>query len=181
MRNIFGLGIISLLFFGCLATAAELSTTASSSVPAGTSRWVVGAETVLKAEAAAASADIVSLKVGDKVTVLESSGRWLKVQTSGKESGWVFAGRLSSTPPVAEVAASDDIFAASAQQSQIEIAQADSARSIRGLSAETASYAKERGTPQEYRQALDQILARRVSKEEVTAFMRSGKLGEYAQ
>lgn len=176
MKNIFVSGLISLLLLGSLAAAADSSTTAS-----GESRWVLGAGTVLKSEAAVTSADILPLKVGDKVTVLESSGRWLKVETPAKETGWVFAGRLSTTAPVAEVAASDDIFAASAQQSQIEIAQADSARSVRGLSAETASYAKERGTPQEYRQALDQILARRVSKEELTVFMRDGKLGEYAQ
>jgi len=174
MKNIFVLGIIGVLLLGSLATAAD-------SNPSGENRWVIGAGTTLKAEAAASSNDIAPLGIGDKVIVLESSGRWLKVRSAAKETGWVFAGRLSSTPPVAEVVASDDIFAASAQQSQIEIAQAESARSIRGLSAETASYAKERGTPQEYRHALDQILARKVSKDEVTTFMREGRLGEYAQ
>lgn len=180
MKNIFALGIISVLLLGCLATAAELSTPASSN-PSGESRWVIGAGSALKSEAAATSDDITPLKVGDKVLVLENSGRWLKVQNAEQKTGWIFAGRLSTTPPVAEVVASDDLFASSAQQSQIEIAQADSARSIRGLSAETASYARERGTPQEYRKALDQILARKVSKAEIAAFMREGKLGEYAQ
>lgn len=173
MRNIFVLAGLAVLLFGGVAIAGDLS--------AAESRWVVGAGTALKSEAAAASADIVPLPVGAQVLVLENAGRWLKVQTAAKETGWVFAGRLSSTPPVVEVAASEGLFAASAQQSQIEIAQADSARSVRGLSAETESYAKERGTPQAYRQALDKILARQVSKEEVTAFMRAGKLGEYAQ
>lgn len=180
MRNIFVHGCICLLLLGCMATAGELS--AATAAPSTTKdRWVVGSGTALKSEATATSADIVSLEVGAKVLVLENAGRWLKVQTADKKSGWVFAGRLSSTPPVTEVAASDGLFASTAQQSQIEIAKADSARSVRGLSAETESYAKERGTPQEYRQALDRILARQVSKEEVTAFMRAGKLGEYAQ
>lgn len=177
MRNIFVHGCICLLLLGCMATAGELSAATSSTQD----RWVVGSGTALKSEAKATAADIVPLVVGAKVLVLENAGRWVKVQTADKKTGWVFAGRLSSTPPVTEVAASDGLFAASAQQSQIEIAQADSARSVRGLSPETESYAKERGTPQEYRQALDQILARQVSKEEVTAFMRAGKLGEYAQ
>lgn len=180
MRNIFVHGCICLLLLGCMATAGELS--AATAAPSSTKdRWVVGNGTALKSAANATSADIVSLEVGAKVLVLENAGRWLKVQTADKKSGWVFAGRLSATPPVTEVAASDGLFAATTQQSQIEIAQADSARSVRGLSAETESYAKERGTPQEYRKALDQILARQVSKEEVTAFMRAGKLGEYAQ
>lgn len=180
MRNIVVLGSISVLLFGCVATAGDLSTTTSAPAKAE-NRWVVGAGTALKSEAAATSADIAPLEVGSQVVVLESAGRWLKVQTATKQRGWVFAGRLSSTPPVAEVAASEGLFAASAQQSQIEIAKADSARSVRGLSAETENYAKERGTPQEYRKALDQILARQVSKKEVEAFMRAGKLGEYAQ
>lgn len=184
MKNILVFSIISVFFLGCMAMAADQSKPAAPSTQAvstGERRWVVGAGTALKAEAAAAAADTVSLAVGAQVTVLESSGRWLKVQTSTKQTGWVFAGRLALTPPVAEVAASDDIFAASAQQSQIEVAQADSARSIRGLSAAAENYAQERGTPQEYRRALDQILERKVSKDEVTVFMRAGKLGEYAQ
>lgn len=175
-----GLGLVSVLLFGCVATAENLSSTEKTS-PSAESRWVVGAGTVLKSEAAAGSTDLLPLEVGTQVLVLENAGRWLRVQTGKAETGWVFAGRLSSTPPVAEVAASEGLFAASAQQSQIEMARADSARSIRGLSAETESYAKERGTPQEYRSALDKILRRQVSKDEVTAFMRAGKLGEYAQ
>lgn len=178
MRNIFVRGCICLLLLGCMATAGDLS--AATAAPSE-SRWVVGSGTALKSEAKATAADIVPLVVGAKVLVLENAGRWLKVQTADKKTGWVFAGRLSSTPPVTEVAASEGLFAATAQQSQIEIARADSARSVRGLSPETESYAKERGTPQEYRKALDQILARQVSKEEVTAFMRAGKLGEFAQ
>ncbi len=180
MRKLLVLGSINLLLLGCAVSAGDLSAATEAS-PTATSRWVIGSGTVLKSEAATTSADIVPLDVGDQVLVIETAGRWLKVQTVGKERGWIFVGRLSSTPPVSEVATSDGLFAASAQQSQIEIAQADSARSIRGLSAEAENYAKERGTPQEYRKALDQILARKVSKEEVTAFMRAGKLGEYAQ
>jgi uncharacterized protein YgiM (DUF1202 family) len=180
MRNIFMLGSISVLLLGCVATAGDLSTTTAAPSSAE-NRWVVGAGTSLKSEATATSADIAPLEVGAQVVVLENAGRWLKVQTAGQKTGWVFAGRLSSTPPVAEVAASEGLFSSSAQRSQIEVARADSARSVRGLSAETENYAKERGTPQEYRKALDQILARQVSKEEVKAFMRAGKLGEYAQ
>lgn len=178
MRNVIVIASICMLLFGCAATAGDLSPATSSTAA---SRWVVSAGTTLKAAAVATSADIAPLEVGAQVQVLENSGRWLKVQTAAQKTGWVFAGRLAITPPVAEVAASEGLLSTAAQQSQIEIAQADSARSVRGLSAETENYARERGTPQEYRQALDRILARQVSKDEVTAFMRAGKLGEYAQ
>jgi uncharacterized protein YceK len=184
MRNVIVIGSICLLLSGCAATAGEQSPSTSS--PASTastpaSRWVVSAGTTLKAAAVATSADIAPLAVGARVLVLENAGRWLKVQTAAGKSGWVFAGRLALTPPVAEAAASEGLLTDAARQSQIEVAQADSARSIRGLSAETENYARERGTPQEYRQALDRILARQVSQSEITAFKRAGKLGEYAQ
>lgn len=170
MRRIMVLGLLGLLLAG-----------GAGSVLAAESRWVVGEGTTLKAEAAAASADLAPLAVGSQVTVVENAGRWLKVQSGSGQQGWVFAGRLASTAPVAEVAAESGLFASAAQQSQVEVARADSARSVRGLSAETGQYAQERGTPQAFRTALDQILARKVSKEELHAFLREGRLGEYAQ
>ncbi len=178
MRNVIVIAGICMLLSGCAATAGDLSPAPPSTAA---SRWVVSAGTTLKSDAVATSADIAPLAVGAQVLVLENAGRWLKVQTAAQKTGWVFAGRLALSPPVVEAASSDDLLSASARQSQIEIAQADSARSVRGLSAETENYARERGTPQEYRQALDRILARQVSQDEVTAFMRAGKLGEYAQ
>ena len=145
-------------------------------------RWVSSEGTALKAEASATSENVVDVKVGTEVTVVESGGRWLKVRTAAGKEGWVYAGRVSETPPAAEVAGEEGgLFGASLQKSQINTAKADSARSIRGLSPEAAKYAKDRGTPEVYKKALDVILARKVSVKELNAFLKEGKLGEYAQ
>jgi SH3-like domain-containing protein len=143
-------------------------------------RWVNSDETALKAESKVTAATVATLPVGAEVTVLEGAGRWQKVRAAGGAVGWVYAGRLADTKPVAEVAGQDGMLFGTMQQSNIQTAKADSARSIRGLSPETEAYAKERGTPLEYRQALDQILGYRVSKEELTAFLQKGQIGEYA-
>ena len=145
-------------------------------------RWVVADGTALKSEASTAAQNVAELKVGAEVAVIEAGGRWLKVKTGDGREGWIYAGRVSDTPPVVEVGGSDGgLFGASMQNSQIQTAKADSARSIRGLSPETAQYAKQRGTPEKYRKALDKVLARSVKPQDTKAFLREGKIGEYAQ
>lgn len=145
-------------------------------------RWVSSEGTSLKAEASATSDTVVDVLVGTEVTVIESGGRWLKVKTAAGKEGWVYAGRVSDTPPAGEVAGGDGgIFGASMQKSQIQTAKADSARSIRGLSPDAAKYAKDKGTPEATKKALDAVLARKVSPKELKAFLKEGKIGEYAQ
>ncbi len=127
------------------------------------------------------SPDVAPLAVGTELSVIESAGRWIKVRTGDGTEGFVYAGRISDTPPSAEVAGSGGgLFGGTMEQCQIQTAKADSARSIRGLSPETAQYAKQRGTPEAYRKALDKILARKVTPKELKAFLREGKIGEYA-
>ena len=145
-------------------------------------RWVSSEGTALKAEASATSENVIDLIVGTEVTIVESGGRWLKVKTTAGKEGWLYAGRVSDTPPASEVSGGDGgIFGGSMQKSQINTAKADSARSIRGLSPEATKYAKDRGTPEVYKKSLDIVLARKVSVKELKAFLKEGKIGEYAQ
>ena len=143
-------------------------------------RWVASDGTTLKNEASISSADLSSLPVGTELSVIESGGRWLKVKAPGGKEGWVYAGRVADARPSAEVTGEAGLFGGTMQQSQIQTAKADSARSIRGLSPEAAQYAKQRGTPEVFRKELDKVLARKVSTGELRAFLRDGKIGEYA-
>jgi hypothetical protein len=164
-----------------MAGAAILLLVAITAV-AEEKRWVSSEGTTLKSEASASSDNVIDLNVGTEVSVVESGGRWLKVKTSAGKEGWVYAGRVSETPPAAEVSGDDGgLFGASLQKSQIKTAKADSARSIRGLSPEATKYAKDRGTPEMYKKSLDIVLARKVSPKELKAFLKEGKIGEYAQ
>lgn len=145
-------------------------------------RWVTSEGTTLKKEASVASADVAPLSVGAELTVVEASGRWIKVKTADDRVGWVYAGRVSDAPPAAEVSGGEGgVFGGTMQKSQITTAKSDSARSIRGLSPEVSQYAKQRGTPEAYKKELDKILARKVNAKDLKAFLREGKIGEYAQ
>ena len=160
---------------------ALLLALASTEALAEEQRWVTSEGTTLKQEATMSSPDVTPLPVGTELTVIESGGRWIKVRSAGGKEGFVYAGRISDTKPAAEVGSEGGLFGESMQQSQIRSAKADGARSIRGLSPETVQYAKQRGTPEVYRKALDQVLARKVTAKELKAFLREGKIGEYAQ
>lgn len=160
--------VLALLLFATTAMAEE-------------QRWVSSEGTVLKSEASAASESVADVQVGTEVTVVESGGRWLKVRTASGKEGWVYAGRITDTPPAAEVSGGDGgLFGGSMKKSQISTAKADSARSIRGLSPEAHQYAKDRGTPEMYKKSLDVVLQRKVNDRELRAFLKEGKIGEYA-
>jgi uncharacterized protein YgiM (DUF1202 family) len=153
---------------------------AGGSALAEEKRWVASEGTTLKQEASVSAADLAPLPLGTELSVLESGGRWLKVKTADGRAGWVYAGRVAEEPPAAEVIDEGGLFGGTMQKSQIQTAKADSARSIRGLSPEVAQYAKQRGTPEVFKNELDKVLARKVSAKELRAFLRDGKIGEFA-
>jgi uncharacterized protein YgiM (DUF1202 family) len=96
-----------------MAGAAILLLVAITAV-AEEKRWVSSEGTTLKSEASASSDNVIDLNVGTEVSVVESGGRWLKVKTSAGKEGWVYAGRVSETPPAAEVSGDDGgLFGAS--------------------------------------------------------------------
>lgn len=163
------------------ATVALLLVLTGTLAMAEEKRWVVSDGTTLKQEASISAADLAPLPVGTELAVLEAGGRWLKVKAANGKEGWVYAGRVADTPPTAEVAGEAGLFGGTMQKSQIQTAKADSARSIRGLSPEVTQYAKQRGTPEALRKELDKVLMRKVAAKELRAFLRDGKIGEYAQ
>jgi uncharacterized protein YgiM (DUF1202 family) len=146
---------------------------------AASTMWVSSENARLKADSSASSATLATLPVGTKVSVGSTEGRWYKIETDGGEKGWIYRGRLSDTPPEAETAESDNLFAAMGSSS-ISADEAQTSRSIRGLSKETEQYAKKRGTPEKYKKMLDLVLAIRITDQQLDAFLKSGKIGEYA-
>ena len=163
-----------------ITTVALLLALAGTVAQAEEKRWVTSDGTTLKQEASISSADVSPLPIGTELAVLESGGRWLKVKTTKGKEGWVYAGRVADAPPAAEVGGGG-LFGETVQGSQIQTAKADSARSIRGLSPEAAQYAKERGTPEAFKKELNKVLGRKVSTKDLRAFLKEGKIGEYAR
>lgn len=144
------------------------------------SLWVASEGAKLKTEHSASSKTVSDLPVGAELRVLKSESRWYRVRTASGKEGWIYRGKVSDTPPQKETEDTGDLFAGM-QGSRIGADEAQTSRSIRGLSKETEAYAKERGTPEAYKKALDQVLAVTVTPKELEIFLRNGKIGEYAQ
>lgn len=160
--------------------AAIIIVLMSGAVFAQEKLWVSSDKAKLMSESSASSATVTTLPMGTEVTVLVKDGRWYNVSSAAGENGWIYRGRLSDSPPAEEVQKeSEDLFAFM-PGSSIQADEADTARSIRGLSPETEQYAKGKGTPAEYKAALDKVLALSIDERELNGFLSRGKIGEYA-
>lgn len=148
-------------------------------VYAGSAMWVASDKARLKSKPKASSTTLSTIPVGAKVSVLESEKRWYLVRTSSGQKGWIYRGKLSDAPPAKEIEESGNLFGVM-QTSSISADEAQTSRSIRGLSKETEQYARKRKTPKAYKNALDQLLAIRITDKEVDVFLKAGKIGEYA-
>jgi uncharacterized protein YgiM (DUF1202 family) len=165
-----------ILFSACVVTAGLFL----SSAAVAESLWVTSEGAKLKMDCSASSSTVSELPVGIEVTVLQSVKSWYQVQTASGQEGWIYRGKVSNAPPEKETQDTGNLFG-EMQASSISVDEAQTSRSIRGLSKETEQYAKERGTPEAYQKALDDVLAMRVTTQELEVFLRNGKIGEYAQ
>lgn len=142
--------------------------------------WVASDGAKLKTDRSASSETISDLPIGTALKVLKSENRWHQVRTASGKEGWIYRGKVSDIPPQKETQDTGNLFAGM-QASSISADEAHTSRSIRGLSKETEQYAKQRGTPEAYQKALDEVLAMRVTSKELEGFLRDGRIGEYAQ
>lgn len=142
--------------------------------------WVSSDRARLKADKKASSATLSTVPTGTEVTVLSSHKRWYKIRTPSGKMGWMYRGRLSQSPPAQKSQDQTGDPLAGLSGSRIGADEASTSRPIRGLSPETEQYAKERGTPAAYKEALDRVLSMRMTDHELEVFLEKGKIGEYA-
>jgi hypothetical protein len=142
--------------------------------------WVSSAGATLKADKSASSATVASLPIGTELRVLSYRSPWYEVSSSSGKRGWIYRGKVSTTPPEGEEQGGGSLFSA-LPGSGISSGSADTSRSIRGLSPEASAYAKDTDQPSAYRTALDRVLNLKVTDEALEKFLKSGRIGEYAQ
>jgi len=163
------------------AAAISLSLLAWVHALGQTKLWVTSDGAKLKEDVRATSPTVAEVPVGAELTVMRSEGKWFEVTTADGKQGWIYRGKVSETPPATEGEGSGGGVLGQLAGSRIETASADTSRSIRGLSPETAQYADNAKTPKENREALDRVLALRIEVAEVERFLEQGRIGEYAR
>lgn len=137
--------------------------------------WVTSAGTKVTAEASPGSKTVAEVAVGAELRVLSTAGKWYRVTTPRGPEGWVYRGKVSTAPP----AQGGGLFGA-LPGSGIRVAAADTSRSIRGLSPEVEQYAQNANAPAAAKAALDRVLLYGVAPADLEAFLREGRVGEYA-
>lgn len=120
---------------------------------------------------------VASLKLGETLEVVKRDDRWLQVQTTKGVTGWIYSNNVSTSKPMG----GDNELAALGQSVRRTDASAVTASAgARGLDKASEDYAKRSGITQQQRDAVDRMTTYKISDEEIQAFMKSGRLGEYA-
>ena len=144
---------------------------------AGEERWVRAANTELRASGSPSGALVAKLPIGTKVEVDAPGGAWVKVSASvkGKDvAGFVFAAKLSKDKPGAE-------RFGGASGTTVAASEGDTAQAIRGLTPTAESYATRHAVSSADVAAVRKMESLTIPADELTAFMKDGKLGEYQQ
>lgn len=142
--------------------------------------WVASEGTELRSSPKGGSEVVSSLRLDERLSVQDKSGRWYKVKSDSGRSGWVYRGKISSSKPERDASkGAPGLFGS--LDSDIESGRASTDRAIRGLSPEAEAYAESTGTPESYQKALDSVMERKITRDDVREFLQRGKIGEYAQ
>ena len=120
---------------------------------------------------------VASLKLGETLEVVKRDDRWLQVQTTKGVTGWIYSTNVSPSKP----AGGDSDLAALGQSVRRTDASAVTASAgARGLDKASEDYAKRSGITQQQRDAVDRMTTYKISDEDIQAFLKYGRLGEYA-
>ena len=121
---------------------------------------------------------LASLKLGETLEVVKRDDHWLQVKTEKGVTGWIFHNNVSASKP----AGGDNELATLGQSFRRTDASAVTASAgARGLDKASDVYANRSGITQQQRMAVDRMTAYKISDEEIQAFLKSGRLGEYAE
>lgn len=142
---------------------------------AGNSMYVRAAGTELKASPGPGAASVTKLDIGLKVEVLETRGPWAKVKVTvqkQEQTGFLFLAKLSKDKPDKERLGGGSVASAS---------ESDTAQALRGLTPTAEKFAGRTQISNEDIAAVKQMEDRKISKEEITGFLKDGKLAEYGE
>lgn len=121
---------------------------------------------------------VASVQYGQALKLVEKGDGWYKVQTRNGAVGWIYHNKVGTSKPTereSRLAALGKDFRRTQSSSLTGTA------GVRGLDEFSADYANRARIPAHYRAAVDRMTNYRLSDREVEAFLKSGRLGEYAQ
>ena len=163
----------------CLAVMVSLVTAAIVITdPAfGETVYVAAKSAQLRSGKTSLDPVVASLRLGETLEVVKRDDRWLQVLTTKGVTGWIYSTNVSPSKPMG----GDNELAVLGQSVRRTDASAVTASAgARGLDKASEDYAKRSGITQQQRDAVDRMTTYKISDEEIQAFLKYGRLGEYA-
>lgn len=144
----------------------------------GETMYVKKGEVKVTADKSPMSPVVETLRLGDRVRVLEKSGRHYKVRAPSGKTGWVFKFKLSET----EISGGSggDSLSALTGESRIAAREARTGGSIRGLKEVSERYAKTKRLDPASQDAVQRMEDRMISRDSLLEFQREGGVGEFS-
>ena len=121
---------------------------------------------------------VASLKLGETLEVVKRDDRWLQVQTTKGVTGWIYFNNVSASKP----AGGDNELAALGRSfRRTDASGVTASAGARGLDKASEGYANKSGITQQHRDAVDRMTTYKISDQDIQEFLKSGRLGEYAE
>ncbi len=154
-----------------------LAITVFAQIAGAETLYVKKSGTKLQAEEAASSKVLATLNQGVAVSVVKKSDKFYQVTAPGGQKGWIFKFKLTAKAPTSSGGGVLDALGGQ----QMAARESASGSSIRGLSPISEQHAKSKGISEESINAVKAMEDFKVSASDLDAFVKTGKLGEYAQ
>jgi len=121
---------------------------------------------------------VASLKIGETLEVVKRDDRWLQVKTAKGVTGWIYSGNVSESKPTG---GDNELAALGKGFRRTEASGVTASAGARGLDKASESYANRAGITQQHRDAVDRMTANKIAEDDIQAFLKAGRLGEYAE
>jgi hypothetical protein len=121
---------------------------------------------------------VASLKLGESLDVVTRDDHWLQVQTTKGVKGWIYYNNVSASKPAG---GDNELEALGKSFRRTDASAVTASAGARGLDKASEGYANRSGITQQQRDSVDRMTAYKIPDEDIQAFLKTGKLGEYAE
>ena len=163
----------------CLALMVLLMTAIMITDPAiGETVYVAAKSAQLRSGKTSLDPVVTSLKLGEALEVMKRDDRWLQVLTTMGVTGWIYSTNVSPSKPMG---GDNELAALGPSVRRTDASAVTASAGARGLDKPSEDYAKRSGITPQQRDAVDRMTTYKISDEEIQAFLKYGRLGEYAE
>lgn len=144
----------------------------------GETLYVIAKSAQLRSGKTSLDPVVAGLKLGESLEVVKRDERWLQVRTAKGIQGWIYANHVSDSKPAG---GGNELAALGKGFRRTEASGVTASAGARGLDKASESYANRAGITQQHRDAVDRMTANKIPDDDIQAFLKAGRLGEYAE